>query len=105
MLPKKFENPSSNGDRSKILENFMILIKAPASNPLNKKEAICGINIKAKAQLATISAEKLVKIESTKDFTPPLLPAAFFENIGTKTEIETSEPAVIKMKSGIRKAV
>ena len=106
MAPNILDIPRSIGDSNSIRVVVVSSVNSAKLKPGNILGRIYGLNINAIAETTTMSRIKKVTIESTNFFVselPSPLSSVFIIN-GTKTETETREATVIKMKSGILKA-
>src|SRR3989344_8424875 len=100
MEPKRLETPRIKGERRRILESVMESASSSEPKPLKRSPLIAGIRSQAAAETAKIRRAKKENMLSMNSFRFSL----FSIIKGTKTETETTEATVTKMKSGTRNA-
>src|SRR3989344_9658036 len=102
--PNRFEKPKIIGERRRILEIKITSVSAVAEKPLKRTPASMGISRNARTETAMIKTEKKEKILFTKLRSASRLFASSSMIKGIKTESDTTEATVTKIKSGMRNA-
>ena len=92
------------GESKRIREIKMTSASAGSEKPLNKTPEIEGMRKYARPETIIIKTEKKEKMLLIKVLRVARLSASFSIMNGIRTESDTTEATVTKIKSGIRKA-
>lgn len=103
-VPKILDRPKKIGDKSRTLVSLITCSNWELSKPGKSIGLNVGTKKNATPLVITINRKKNKKILPINFLEASLLSSIFCIKNGIRTEIETIEPTVMKIKSGILKA-